>query len=601
MREDLINMAKNNVGSLCLFLRNPTNRDYLDFLQSEIKIDLDNLSLSEKIYHFVNSTTTYPFCTCGKKLAFIGLKSGYRKTCGDKECFVNRRKLTCIENWGVDNPKKSKELLEKEKSGIIEKWGGVHYMSTDRVKEKFKNTMLKNWGVEWSQQSDELQKKSSMTWQNNPDRNDIIKERSDKLKSKSQEDKSKTQSKKKETIIENWGSVDNLYAYINDRIRQKSLDNLGVEHHLSHPDVIKKRINSYRNRVIEKIKMKLPDSLTYLDKEYNKNETDSVINLKCHKCEFDFSINRQMFVFRSNSNLEICLHCNPILSGTSNKEIEVFDFLKDNFPGEIKSRVKDLIDGEIDIYIPDLKLAVEFNGLFWHSEQLKGQKYHLKKTLLCKEIGVELIHIWEDDWDFRKEVVKSILLNKLGLSIKIWARNCKVRIIDNVKTTRDFLEKNHIQGFVGSNIKIGLFLDNKLVSIMTFGHLRKSLGQEAKTGSFELLRFCNQIGTTVVGGASKLFKFFIDNFQVNEVVSYSDSSRGRGNLYEKLNFIKKSDTEPNFYWVINGCRKHRFNYRKDRLVKLGHDKTKTELEIMSDLGHYRIFDCGSGKWIWTSP
>jgi len=126
--------------------------------------------------------------------------------------------------------------------------------------------------------------------------------------------------------------------------------------------------------------------------------------------------------------------------------------------------------------------------------------------------------------------------------------------------------------------------------------LRKSLGQKNNEGVYELLRFCNKIGTSVVGGASKLLKHFIKNNNLKSIISYSDNSRGVGNLYEKLGFDFIHETVPNYYYIINSMKSHRFNYRKDKLVKDGYDKSKTEVQIMNERGFYRIFDCGSKKW-----
>jgi hypothetical protein len=132
---------------------------------------------------------------------------------------------------------------------------------------------------------------------------------------------------------------------------------------------------------------------------------------------------------------------------------------------------------------------------------------------------------------------------------------------------------------------------------MTFGNLRKNLGQKSKEGSYELLRFCNALNTSVIGGASKLFKYFIKNYDFKEIISYSDNSRSNGNLYKILGFENINETI-NYYWTKNDIRYHRFNFRKDKLVKKGYDPNKTEIQIMSDLGYIRIFDSGTKKWIY---
>jgi hypothetical protein len=102
----------------------------------------------------------------------------------------------------------------------------------------------------------------------------------------------------------------------------------------------------------------------------------------------------------------------------------------------------------------------------------------------------------------------------------------------------------------------------------------------------------------VIGGASKLFKYFIKNYNPIEITTYADRSHSKGNLYEKLGFDFIHDTQPNYYYIINGIRKHRFNFRKDKLVSDGYDENMTEHEIMLSRNIYRIFDSGSKKYIY---
>jgi hypothetical protein len=131
---------------------------------------------------------------------------------------------------------------------------------------------------------------------------------------------------------------------------------------------------------------------------------------------------------------------------------------------------------------------------------------------------------------------------------------------------------------------------------MSFGAYRKSLGQKSEQGKYELLRFCNKLNTSVVGGASRLLKYFIKMNNPLEIISYSDKCWSSGNLYKELGFEYLSTSDPNYYYIIDDVRRHRFNYRKDKLVKLGHDAKLTESQIMTNLGYDRIYDCGSDKW-----
>src|SRR5690606_33425461 len=208
----------------------------------------------------------------------------------------------------------------------------------------------------------------------------------------------------------------------------------------------------------------------------------------------------------------ICSYCNEKSKiFTSEDENKLFLFICENYSGIIKQHNRtEIVSLELDVYIRDLKLAFEFNGLYWHNEIQKDDNYHLMKTRYCENQGIHLIHIYEDDWKYKQDIVKSRILNLLGKSNKIYARNCILKELDYLKT-KQFLIDNHIQGFCTSKINIGLYLNNELVSLMTFGKLRRNLGnKEIKEGEFELLRFCNKLNTTVVGGADKLFKYFLE-------------------------------------------------------------------------------------------
>lgn len=278
-------------------------------------------------------------------------------------------------------------------------------------------------------------------------------------------------------------------------------------------------------------------------------------------------------------------------STTSKNEEEIMEFLGiDGY--ELHNR--DILNGrEIDIYIPSLKLGIEYDGLRWHSEIFnKDTNYHLLKTEECERQGIRLIHIFEDEWQYKRDIVKSRLLNLIGKTPnKIYARKCIIKEVDRY-TASKFLDENHIQGNCNSSYRYGLYYNDELVSIMTFGKLRKNLGSTDKDGYYELLRFCNKSNTTVIGGASKLFKHFLKEKKPTNVISYADRRWSNGNLYEKLGFTLNHKSKPSYFYVVNDKRENRFKYRKDVLVKGGYDSSKTEHQIMLERGIYRIYDCG---------
>lgn len=145
MRE-LIIKKSSNIGSLCIFLKN--NMEYLNYINKNIPSEILDRNISEKIYYFINDIKSPLLCECGNHLSFIGFKNGYRKSCGNKECFIRRRKSTCIIKYGVDNPKKCKDIILKEKENIKKKWGVDHYMLDEKVREKFNKSMIDKYGVE---------------------------------------------------------------------------------------------------------------------------------------------------------------------------------------------------------------------------------------------------------------------------------------------------------------------------------------------------------------------------------------------------------------------------------------------------------------------
>ena len=284
----------------------------------------------------------------------------------------------------------------------------------------------------------------------------------------------------------------------------------------------------------------------------------------------------------------------------SKNENILFKFIQSLGKNTEKGNRRILNGKEIDIYIPNLKIGIEYNGLYWHSDSHKTKEYHLDKTELAKSKGVKLIHIFEDEWIEKQDIVKSRLLNILGeTSVKIYARKTQIKEVSS-KEAMLFLDENHIQGRVGGKVYLGLYQGDELLSLMTFGNLRKNLGQVAVKNHFELLRFCNKLNTTVIGGASKLFKHFVLNYNPEKIISYADRRWSEGELYEKLGFDFIHSSKPNYFYLQKpfNVREERFKYRKSELVKQGFDPLKTGRQIMEERGFNKIYDCGAMKFEW---
>lgn len=327
-----------------------------------------------------------------------------------------------------------------------------------------------------------------------------------------------------------------------------------------------------------------------------------IVEILCMSCNKSYRVPTYFYFQRKRFGHDTCINCNPPYSKcTYFFESEGEKELRKTIPDNVETIYNDrsLIGKELDIYLPEYKLGIEFNGVYWHSEAHKDKDYHLEKTKACNDRGVKLIHIWEDQWKYKRNIVKSRIRNELGQSdVKIFGRKTVINTVDS-KASNLFLENNHIQGKVNGKYKYGLYYNDELVALMTFGKLRKNLGQTSKDKNFELLRFCNKLNTNVVGGASKLFKHFVKEIEPSRVLSYANrdwTNFESGSLYDNLGFKYIGETIPNYYWIEDGIRKNRFNFRKDILVKEGYDSTKTEVEIMHDRKYLRCYDTGNLKF-----
>ena len=283
--------------------------------------------------------------------------------------------------------------------------------------------------------------------------------------------------------------------------------------------------------------------------------------------------------------------CYKCTSSISKLEKEVVLFLDDLNINTITSSHSIISPNQLDIYIPSHKLAIEFNGLYWHSEQYIDKNYHLNKTLACEKQDIHLIHIFEDEWIYKKDIVKSRLRNILGLTQeKIFGRKCIVKELTPLDS-KTFLDSNHLQGNTNSSVRLGLYYNNELVSVMLFNRPRLGIG--SMHDGYELSRFSNKLDTSVIGGADKLLQHFVKTYHPTQIVSYADRRWSQGGLYEKLGFNLIRKNKPNPWYIIGKTRKHRFGFRKSILVKQGFDKEKSARQIMLERGIYRIYDCGT--------
>lgn len=276
-------------------------------------------------------------------------------------------------------------------------------------------------------------------------------------------------------------------------------------------------------------------------------------------------------------------------------EREIESLLRQNYSGDIIINSREAIPSkELDFYIPQYNLGIEFNGLFWHTEEVKGRNYHLEKTKDCIERGIKLLHIFEDEWLDKKEIWESIILHRLQSSpTTIFSRNCSIQKIENSNLVNDFLVENHLQGAVRTPLlSYGLFNSGILVSLMSFGSSRFN-----KNFPWEIVRFCNKKFHNIPGAAQRLFKHFCAEQKPTSIISYADRRYSDGGLYKSLGMELSGTSQPNYFYIhkYKTKRYSRLAFQKHKLETIleNYDPSLSESQNMIANGYSRIYDCGN--------
>ena len=447
--------------------------------------------------------------------------------------------------------------LEKKKKTNITLFGADHPMHSEIYRSKLKDTFMKNYGVD------------------NPSKAPVV------------------QQKMKETFMRNYG-VDNPSKNLDviEKIRESALNRYAIDE--LYDDQMRKR----KTTCVEK----------YGTEWSSQSHIDPTNIEKLHDLAW---ISNQHFVLKKSCQQiadELGISATPVLNMFSQNNLVVDRFCTSSGENEVRNFLGNLsinvvsndrfviFPREIDILLPDQKIGIEYNGDFWHSElQGKNKQYHLSKTNECEEKGIHLIHIMENEWLNKQEIVKSRLLHLLGRSKRIFARKCSISII-NKKEANIFFDLNHIQGKCSSKVNIGLFYDNNLVAVGAFAKSRYS-----KKAEWELIRYCSTLYTSVIGGCSKIFKNFVKLYDPTSIVSYADRRWSTGKLYNEIGFTFSHNSEPNyFYFLSAGKLQSRILFQKHKLKEKleKFDASLTEWENMKNNKYDRIWDCGNKVYIW---
>lgn len=320
----------------------------------------------------------------------------------------------------------------------------------------------------------------------------------------------------------------------------------------------------------------------------NENKTKTLITISN---EQNISVEHLKKAFKE-TDTQIQLHS----YNKSKGELEVKDFIK-SLGVDCFSMMLDKIY-EIDCYVPQKNIGIEYCGEFWHRfVPMKNNKnQHKNKMDYIFGKNISLLTFFESEWKTKQEVVKSIIRSKLGFTTRIYARKCQVKEISKSEA-RKFHETNHLSGSSNSSIDLGLYYETELVSVLSIIKSRFD-----KSYQYEISRFSTIHDTTVIGGLGKLFEFFRINYKPKSVMTYVDLRIGEGKSYEKVGFKYIGKTVPNYYYFHPkiGYLESRMKYQKHNLKKYlqSYDPSKTEYENMMDAGFYKLYDCGNKKYGW---
>lgn len=503
----------------------------------------EDLNVNQKAALLREGLYERPLCKiCGNRRVIPGGRKGFLETCEDKECkkehrsIINKQSAKKI-NW--------ESMKQKISVTSIERYGVDHPLKSQQIRERQLDAIEKKWGKRHALQNEELQ------------------------------------NKRKKTCMDKHLSLDFLHS---EKAKNTNLERYGNEVPMRSREVADKvskgMIEVKSNKLIEKLKS-FDIEISKLDHQY--------CSYKCIKCGTESNkATRQYVNTITKLGQTPCTKCNPQNSFRSGFENEIFEFVQSNIDLEIHTNRKYIKGREVDIIIPQLKLAIDCNGVYWHSEIYRPGKHHLEKKKAIESQGYKFIQIWEDDWrsPLKNEIVKSRILNLLGLSLKTGARQYSLHVRKYSAEIKDFLDQNHLQGFFPATEYLTLEKGGMIYALASF--------RSSRDGSkHELSRYCLLKNHSISGALNRMISHFKSG-KSGLIFSYADldwSSLVSDNIYDRVGFVKKRNTVPGYFWLVNGIRINRHVFMRHKLKDI--QPGETEVDYMHARGYYRVYNSGN--------
>lgn len=598
--------------------------DLLAWVMAETASLPPDAELAERVYCALHGVAA-AICPNGQHKVFNTLDKGFRFCANNCQCRreaqakaikshqagvddaerarrLEKAKETFRANYGVDNPMHAQEVRARHERTNLERYGAKTPLEAASVQEKVKATVRARYGVDRPLASPIVQEKIKAI----------------NLERYGQANNPMTTARAA-FAARNGGLNPFQVPEIAEKARSSMIERYGVEKALANAVVLEamldrlEQTHGVRNVMhLEEVRrtLELNNIARYgwpspNQKHFGDLANEILNDPERFRAEFKDKSLREVSIklgIAYDTARKWCYR-HGVELGRSTYEDAITDFLR-GLGLTVRRADRTLIKPyELDILVDQHKVAIEFCGLYWHSEaQRKNSEYHRTKLLMAKDKGWRLITIFEDEWLDKREIVEKRLRHAFGMSEKgIAARKLTVRHLTPAES-KAFLDRHHTQGGGAYGFaNYGACDGNTIVAVMTFAKPRVALGR--KSGALELLRFATD-GRNHPGVASKLFAAFVEEHNPKEIVSYADRRWSEGDFYRALGFTHMRDTAPN-YWYFHPnrvAREYRFKHRKNKIKDLIEGgAAMSERQIMQKLGFDRIWDCGHRKFIWTAP
>jgi len=532
---------------------------------SNINILFPTLKFSVSIYCIINNINQVPKCIeCDSPVkTFYDKNKGFSKFCSiicsrKNVISKNKRIETNLKKYGVENPKQNQHIIEKTRTNNILKYGVENTSQLPEVKSKISKSLKDRYANSYA---------------------DII-------------------NKRENTFVDRYGMHPNLTENVKSKKIENTIKKYGVEHTVQLESTKLKSKETLKSKygVDHYSKTELGKSLlTLRNQEISRISNENFLK-SLDGADTSILTREEISKLTGLSFSATCVKIREL--GIIVKEInqdkissiekEVVNYISNLGITNILLNDRNILNGkELDIFLPDRGLALEIDGIYWHSEKFgKDKNYHLHKTNECNKSHIQLLHIFDTEWSdpIKQQIWKGMIKSRLGLNQKIHARKCVLKSV-NINDSRDFCNINHLQGYHGGTIRLGLYFNDILTQLIIVGKSRYN-----KKYDLELIRAATLHGYTIVGGLSKLLSKISGT-----MISYADRRYSNGAGYKSIGFRELPSSPPNYFYVVNGILESRLKYQKHKLKNLIEivDSSKSESYNMMINDYYRIWDCGN--------